>query len=143
MISEIDEILLTAYALDELSGAQRAAVAARLAVSDDARRFVADVRATAHLLSDELARENLGGLSDLQHAAIESQLAEPYRLPLARARIRARRRDRIVLALSMAASVAIVGGAVAVLYPFIYGRVGRVFNQQLADKGPGTFPVAV
>src|SRR5665213_3389992 len=67
----IDESLLTAYALDELSGAERAAVAAHLGESEEARRYVADVRATAHILSDELTREHFGELDDLQHPFIE------------------------------------------------------------------------
>ncbi|HWE04078.1 MAG TPA: VWA domain-containing protein [Tepidisphaeraceae bacterium] len=114
----IDESLLTAYALDELSGAERAAVAAHLAASEEARRYVADVRSTAHILSDELTREHFGELNDLQHAAIERHLDEMVRVPRMTLRHPVRH-DRLILFMSMAASILIVGGVIAVLIPFI------------------------
>src|SRR5580692_9392088 len=102
MIPGIDESLLTAYALGELSGADRAAVAACLASSVEARQFVAEVRSTAHLLADELARESFGGLTELQHAAIEQKLDDAVRLPISRMPIRRHvRRERLVFAMSL------------------------------------------
>lgn len=124
MLTPIDENLLTAYALDELGSAERGTVEARLANDEAARRYVADVRAAAALLTHELALENQGGLSDLQHAAIEHELYERYRLPSARRRARSlRRREWVSLALSIAASIVIVAGAVAALAPFVYRRI--------------------
>jgi Ca-activated chloride channel family protein len=51
--------LLTAYALGELDGDQREQARLRVHRDPDARRHVADVRATARLLGDALAREPL------------------------------------------------------------------------------------
>ncbi len=109
MTPAIDESNLTAYALGELSGPERTAVAAHLAGSEESRRFVADVRATAHVLADELARESYGGLTDLQHAVIEKKLESMLRLPQARRR-NVVRHDRMVLVMSLAASIVIVSG---------------------------------
>jgi Ca-activated chloride channel family protein len=125
----IDESLLTAYALDELSGAERAAVAAHLGESEEARRYVADVRATAHVLSDELTREHFGELNDLQHATIERHLDDMLRIPRMTVRHPVRH-DRLILAFSMAASILIVCGVVAVLIPFIDRHINSVATQQ-------------
>ena len=123
-MENLDESILTAYALGELTGSERAAVAALLVGNESARRYVGQVRATAALLSDELARESYGGLTDLQHAALESRLADMLRLPGARSR-RTSRHDRWALVGSIAASVLIVGGTIVMLAPLIYNRAHR------------------
>ena len=135
MTTVIDETMLTAYALGELSGTERAAVAAHLAGHPEARQFVADVRGTANLLSDELARESFGGLTDLQHAVIEEKLDEMLQMPVVR---RSRRSnaywDQAVFAMSLAASIAIVFGVIAMLAPYIYHHV----ETAIQTAGPGT-----
>jgi Ca-activated chloride channel family protein len=125
MAPGIDDIKLTAYALGELEGAERAEVAAYLAGNEPARRYVAEVRATASLLSDELARESFGGLTDLQHASIEQKLDDAYRIGPARPRAGVRR-ERLIWAMSMAAAVLIVFGVISILVPFVYHRIDKL-----------------
>jgi Ca-activated chloride channel family protein len=132
MIPVIDESQLTAYALGELAGAERAAVAAYLAGSAEGRQFVAEIRATANLLVDELARESFGGLTDLQHAAIEQKLDDAMRIPISGS-WRARRRrnwNLAVFGMSLAASVLILCGVISVLLPFVYNRVSVAIHDQ-------------
>jgi Protein of unknown function (DUF1549)/Protein of unknown function (DUF1553) len=64
---------VTAYALGELSGEERASIEAELAGSADARQEVERVREVAALLTQELKKEPLGALSQLQRIAIESE----------------------------------------------------------------------
>jgi len=113
MRRETDEMNLTAYALGELGGAEREAVEARLLASADDRRFVDEVRAGANLISEELARERREGLDAIHYAAIELRLRDS-RGPAITAR-RDLVRGRIGFVLSLAASVAIVGGAVGLI----------------------------
>jgi hypothetical protein len=72
---------LTAYALGELNGDERAAVEAALATSADLRHEVARIREVAALLSDEFKKEPLCELTQLQRIAIDS---ETHRLPTRR-----------------------------------------------------------
>lgn len=58
---------LTAFALNELDGAERAAVEMQLKNDEEARAFVDDVRATAALLEKELKRETV---EDVKRALI-------------------------------------------------------------------------
>ena len=112
MTPEIDELQLTAFALGELpEGPGRAAVEAHLTADPDARRYVAEVRATADLLAAELAKENDVGLTPLQHVVIEQQLElieHPERAALARRRLDWRTFK--VAAFSAAAAAVVVGG---------------------------------
>src|SRR5690348_8917742 len=63
---------LTAFALGELDGAERAEIEALLASSADARRFVDEIRETARILTDHLQAEpSPVGLAPAQRAAIE------------------------------------------------------------------------
>jgi hypothetical protein len=64
---------LTAYALGELSVEERAVVEQALVESAEARHEVERVRELATLLSQELKKEPLGALSQLQRIAIESE----------------------------------------------------------------------
>jgi Ca-activated chloride channel family protein len=136
MAPSIDDIKLTAYALGELDGTERAAVAAYLAGNEPARWYVAQVRATANLLSDELARESFGGLDELQHAAIEQKLVSALRIGHAHSRSGARR-ERVIWAMSIAASVLIVFGAISLLLPFVYHRFEKVVAGRARDNDPG------
>ena len=142
MFPGIDDHQLTAYALGELSGAERAEVAAFLVGSDLARRYVAGIRATASVLSDQLARESFGGLTELQHAVIERNIEERGQ-PANRRIYPGKRRDRFVLAMSLAASVLIVGGVVAALVPFIYRRVEVATQQISPNAAPKLIPIKV
>jgi Ca-activated chloride channel family protein len=135
MDSGIDESLLTAYALDELSGAERAAVAAHLAMSEEARRYVADIRATAHMLSDELTREHFGELNDLQHMVIERKLEEMLERPSLKFRHPVRH-DRLIFSMSLAASIVIVGGVITAVIPFVYRQVGQMTSTQAPKSDP-------
>lgn len=133
----MDELLLTAYALGELSGTERAAVAAYLVGSAEARHYVAEVRATANLLVDELARESFGGLTELQHASIEQKLDDALRIPVVQARARRRVRwDRAVLAMSIAASVLIFFGTVRFLVWFVRSNVNVAFQSDQQQESP-------
>src|SRR5262245_28060772 len=64
---------VTAYALGELSGEERASIEAGLAGSAEARQEVERVREVAALLTQELKKEPLGALSQLHRIAIESE----------------------------------------------------------------------
>lgn len=111
MQRESDEMNLTTYALGELEGAEREAVEARLAASSDDRRFVEEVRAAARLISDELSQEPVGSLDAIHHAAIELRL----RGSEATRSADHPRRGHMGFFLSLAASIAIIGGAVGAI----------------------------
>lgn len=138
MRPQIDDTLLTAYALGELDAVERARVDAHLATDADARRFVAEVRESAALLTGEFRREAAAfrGLTALHHAAIERRLHDVERAASPRAAQHARPaalriRRWVPLAASVAASVAIIAGAVAFLLP-------RLPLQQPAVSESGT-----
>lgn len=113
MRSEADEMNLTAYALGELDGAGREAVEASLAASSENRQFVEEVRSAARLVSEELAREPVGGLDAIHYAAIELRLRDP--VPPAMVGRSDWVRGRVGFVLSLAASIAIIGGTVGVI----------------------------
>jgi Ca-activated chloride channel family protein len=106
----IDDPKLTAYALGELDESEAEAVETQLAASDEARKFVDEVRATARLLAEELRREPAPHLAESQRGAIEKELAgkSPGTLPKP-----IRRWARPVVTLAVAA--ACVGVTVALL----------------------------
>jgi len=141
MVIEINEMRLTAYALGELYGAERAAVEAHLADHPKAQRFVNEMRDTARLVSNELAHEPVVGLLAVHHAAIERHLDEverlnqPLRLHHSRTLpLRARLRNWTMVGLSAAAAVVIVGGAIALMGPHFYGPVNQ--NTRVAKGTP-------
>src|SRR5687768_17350922 len=134
MNTEIDELKLTAYALGELDAADVAAVEAHLASEPGALLHVEEVRATAQLLTDELAREEAPGLTDLHLAAIERRLAgetEPLRITQP-----ARRRPNWALWGSIAASVLIVSTVTATVVVPLLDAAGR--GGRLGGTGAGT-----
>jgi hypothetical protein len=134
MPEEIDELILTAYVLGELDGAERAALEVRLTSDHAALRQVEEIRATAKWVSAELAAETAPGLSDLQHAAIERRLAQagrPDRSPL---QLRPVRRNWAFWG-SLAASVVIVCTVMASVLPKLY-HLGYVNH----GDGSGSLP---
>src|SRR2546422_4176902 len=69
-----DDPRLTAYALDELDGADRKAIEAELEDSNECRREVDEIARTAALLRAELAAEPMPELTYAQQLAIEAKL---------------------------------------------------------------------
>ena len=128
----VTDEMITAYALGELeTGADRAAVEAHLATDAAARRQVDEVRATARLLSDELAKEPADGLLAVHRAAIDRQLADPPPAPPPPVgELTGRRRRWVALGLSIAAAILIVFGTLAYVLPPLY----RVRADRYATK---------
>jgi Ca-activated chloride channel family protein len=104
MTFDPDDPRLTAFALGELEGDERAAVEALIADNDEARRAVEETQALARLLVQRLQAEPAPGLAAEHHRAIEAQLAVPATLTL---RPRWRRWARYAVA---AGAVLFVGG---------------------------------
>ena len=146
MRPQIDEAMLTAYALGELDARERGRVAAHVDADADARRFVEEVRETAGLVTDQLALEGAGGLTPQQHDAIERRLREHERehaetpAPLRLAPRRATRtREWLPFAASLAASIAIVCGSLAVLAPWMYPNPATTGRD--VDDGSGSYVI--
>jgi hypothetical protein len=80
---DIDETLLTAYALGELDmdPDERERVAAHVDSNISARRFVDDVRESAGLVVGALSVELVDGLTEFQHEMIERRLSELHGAP--------------------------------------------------------------
>src|SRR4051794_7362510 len=74
MTFDANDPRLTAYALGELEGAELAEIEAMLAASPEGRRFVAETRETARLLTAQLHVEPSPGLAPEHHRAIEKTL---------------------------------------------------------------------
>jgi Ca-activated chloride channel family protein len=106
----ITEELLTAYALNEVDEAERAAVEAHLKEHERDRHTVEEIRAAAGALTNELKSEKAPGLTDAQREAIASAASAPNRVP-------ARNPFRMTRStwLAIAASVMLVAGVVAIV----------------------------
>ena len=102
---------LTAYALGELEESERAEIEAAVNNSESLRRLVADIRATADLVTAELKAESALGLSDEQRAAVEAKLAAAEAQGATPATIPMPRRTRWSGRAALAASVALMIGA--------------------------------
>ena len=63
---------LTAFALNELDGEDRAAVETLLAECEESRKYIEEVRETARLLTDQLHKESAPGLTADHRMAIEA-----------------------------------------------------------------------
>ncbi len=75
-----DDPRLTAYALDEMEAAERAAFEPLLAADPAARRAVDEIRATAALLGDALASEDESiAVAPLELPAASAPVEDPYR----------------------------------------------------------------
>ena len=77
MLNMPDDPRLTAYALGELDEADRLEVEALIANDPEAVRQLADILATARLLTDQLRDETSTGLDPEQRRAIEERLESP------------------------------------------------------------------
>ena len=132
---EIDETLLTAYALGELDARERARVAAHVEADAEARRHVDDVRDAAAMVTSELTREPVEGLLAIQREMIERRLRDGANSRQSGRGLRLRR--WLPLAASVAASVAIVGGIAAVLLPK-FRQTPVATDQGVVDSSSGT-----
>lgn len=119
MSDPLDEPRLTAYALGELPPEERAVVESLLERDAAARGHVDEVRATAALLTEELAHEHAPRLTELQHAQIERWLEHREHAPPAATVVRIGPRNWQFWG-SLAASVVIVATAMAAILPQIY-----------------------
>ncbi|MCK4624528.1 MAG: von Willebrand factor type A domain-containing protein, partial [Phycisphaerae bacterium] len=104
MNTEHDEAKLTAYALGELGEAERAEVEAQLKSDPAASQEVEEIRKVAGILTDELKAEPAPKLTSQQRKAVEAQAGKP------------RRKLRIWIPLSAAASILIVVGTAVLLH---------------------------
>ena len=131
---DTDETLLTAYALGELDGPERARVAALVEADVSARLYVEEVRETAGLVTSALEGELADGLAQIEMGVIEQRLREQERdLPGrrfqpagAKSKMGLGQTRWLPFAASLAASILIVCGALAVLLPRLDGQ--RVAN---------------
>lgn len=151
-MSSIDEIRLTAFALGELDGAERAAVQAYVDQSESARRYVQEVRGTARQLSVELSRTiedevAVAGLSATQREAIDRRIdlsLRPASLAIKdQDRFSQRRWNLAALGLSMAASVLIVAATLAILMPYLFHRYELAHRDDNRNKAPSDHPYIV
>src|SRR5215510_8430493 len=107
-----DDPRLTAFALGELDGAERADVEALVAKDEAARRAVEEIRATAAVVAEELKLEPATALTELQRARIAATATSVRR------RFHIPRVYRIGPVTSIAAAslvVGAVGGAMSAL----------------------------
>ncbi len=79
-----DDPKWTAYVLDELDSAERAAVDQELADSSDARELIGELRETATLLESSLQSESAYLLSSQQRAVVVGQFEHKVELPIRR-----------------------------------------------------------
>jgi len=86
MREEMDGLKVTAYALGELDDAERAALEARLAASEGARRDVAEVREAADALREAYRSMPRYELTPEQRRAVEAAAAREPGVPAARRR---------------------------------------------------------
>ncbi len=73
---KINEEKLSAYALDELEGKEKAKVEEHLKENEEARRYVDDIRRTAEIVTREFDREPAVGLSRKQKDRIRAASSE-------------------------------------------------------------------
>lgn len=140
MSRDDDEINLTAYALGELEGPECQAIEARLKINPDDRRMVEEIRAMAHVVSGELAREPQSSLDAIHLAAIELRFGDHAGLN----RYRDNReivRARIGFAVTLAASVAIVCGTFAALFLLMPNKTPA--PTKIATSQPASHPILI
>ena len=128
MMFDLNDPRLTAYALDELSVADRAAVEERLADDPSGRKFVEDVRATARLLTEQFQKEISPGLTPKQKSVIVAEL-QPAVLPQP-----PRPRTRWVGLLTLATAACLLGVLPALLLSSKQATRERVTRLALASK---------
>ncbi len=136
----IDEQMLTAYALNELTGEMKTQVEAYLAEHPEAAAEVESIRTTAGVLTDQLADE----------LTAETAAAGPLPQPtLLAAPLKLKRTRRVEAMLAMAASVALVAGSVTVMIRVASNdraktaaSLQQVGNARVlySNENPGLFP---
>jgi hypothetical protein len=158
---EIDETLLTAYALGELDAGERERIAGMIEFDVEAQRFVESVRETAATFAEAFSLEPVDGLGEFRHREIAAGLHRPTAFSTARV---SRIRQWLPLAASIAASIVIVCGTVGLLLSkfytpsavsdsqtdrqgiVVYGSDGRTLppelggNPDFANSSPQTRP---
>ena len=122
MTAQPDDDKLTAYALGELDGPERAEVEARILTDPAVRQAVEEIRQVAGMLGEQLQAEPAPKLTDLQRARIEAEARRPSRI-----------RPWWASASVAAAAIVLIGLTTAA----IWGGVGRWWRQ---DDGPGAKP---
>lgn len=142
----VDDPKLTAYALGELTGAERADVEAYLASSAEARQAVASIRETAAMLTSALTAEEGLGLGDRR---IEELLDAGEQHPLRMRRddvyhvithpVPEPRRFRTGL-LALAAALVIVLATVSILVSVLFRD--RIFHPGHSGGGGGSLAAA-
>jgi Ca-activated chloride channel homolog len=110
-----DDPRLTAHALGELEGDERAAVEALIASDPEARAEFEAIRQTVDVLQKELGADSDLALSDAQRAALERALAERAPAPAPVAALPQRRRFRVGWALAAAIPLLLAVGSLTVV----------------------------
>ena len=132
MTYDHDDPRLTAYALGELDASQFADVQKILDASEEARKYVDEIRLTAEWLARELQKEAGAPpiLSLANHRAIDQTLQQKTSEP------RKRRWWKNPRALSVVASILVLCCASAVTFTvgFTEGRLGRKSRRQTAQS---------
>jgi hypothetical protein len=143
MKPEIDDTLLTAYALGELDAQERDRVAAHVEANPEARLHVEAMRETALAVRNDLIAEPVDGLTEIHREVIERRLQESARSARRRAAAASLRWRRwLPLAGSIAASIAIVAAVLAFLLPRIapQGNVARTPANESSEQGLTVLP---
>jgi Ca-activated chloride channel family protein len=130
-----DDPRLTAYALGELDDNERVELEALLAESPEALAFVAETRATAELLAEQLRREGSPGLTAQQHQTIARVLQAQAETPIQTGQHRHALNLRRIAKLAAAACV--VGFVGALTLPAINKAVKQPPKPVLATTPPG------
>jgi Ca-activated chloride channel family protein len=133
---ENDDPILTAYALGELSDADRRAVEAELAMNPAAREAVSEIRATANLLSQQLQLQQLKEMEAFKQTVAK----RPLKLPAGKVKFA----DRVqgwparVFTIAVAASIVLVVGGIplAILLGNQRARQASVVLMRRADTQP-------
>jgi Ca-activated chloride channel family protein len=128
MREELDEPKVTAYALDELEGVERAELETKIAASETARRDVEEIRAAAVALREAFAAVPRHELTPEQRRAVEALASRESGSP-------ARRRVRW---LRLAAGLAGAAAVVAVLFSVTIPNLLRA--RVAVHRGPVAAP---
>ena len=138
MTFDPNDTRLTAYALGELDGDDMAAIEAQLAVSEDSRKFVEEVREMARLLTQSYhAEEQSGpGLTPEHRQAIEAglppadaQMPEVELLPIAGKVAPPPRRTRWLALGSFALAASLMGATALVLLQSVETHSRATFGE--------------
>ena len=142
MTGRLDHEKLTAYALGELQGDERAAVEQVLRTDEDARAAVAELQRMADLAVEALAAETGGGLTGAQRAAIHAKAAaDDHRGAVSTRRTprdeRRPRRNRLVMAAGLL--LLLGAGALSVRLLSTAGKSAQMLEEQAVEEIPDRF----